>query len=79
MTRLAKVIFTTIIQHTNTRNLEIPVTHKAKIKLVGLPLNLDTPLGYNILENTIHTRELAVETFRTMYLENFLRHSYYPG
>ena len=53
------------------------MTHKSKIKCVGLSLNLDTPLGYGVLENTIPTRGLAPETFPTMHLEDFLRHFYY--
>ena len=54
------------------------MTHKSKIKRVGLSFNLDTPLGYGVLENTIPTtRGLAPETFPTMHLEDFLRHFYY--
>lgn len=46
---------------------------------MGLSLDLDTPLSYDSLENTIPTRELAVETFPTMHLEDFLRHFLLPG
>ena len=76
---LAKAFFTIIARHTDTRNLEIPMNHEARIKLLGFSLNLDVPPSYNILENTIHTPELGVEKFRTTHLENFLRHFYHPG
>ena len=54
------------------------MTHEAKIKILGFSLNFGVPLYFNILETTVYTRELAVETFRTMHLENFPRHVYYP-
>ena len=54
------------------------MTHKSKIKLVGLSLSLNIPLCYGDLENTIPTRGLVLEKFPTMHLEGFLRHFYYP-